>query len=453
VPVLAREAHRSTRTPTWVIGVLVLAAASALASCGDGTNRERTAGTTPAPLSSEPSHLATPDPAVSFTRGTLVQGESDIFAPTTLAFGPDGRLYVGQMDGAVVAFTLDGIDGIEVAEREVIVEPDVLQSVLGIAFSPTDPPAPLTIYVSHSEVFAGPQGAPFSGTVSKLVAPQYEPVEIITGLPTSTAEHATNGIAFDSDGRLYIAQAGMTNAGVPSDRFPRPETPLSGAILLADLEDPAFNGAIVYDRPDAPAEDTKMVEGDVRVFASGLRNPYDLVLHSNGMIYATDNGPNEPDGAPSLTCTSEGDGRSGPDELDLIVEGEYYGHPNRGRGRTMAEECAYESGESSSGTATPPIATLGYFVSANGMAEYKADAFGGRLRGNLIYVEWVRGRIWRVVLSDDGTEVIGISRLVPDVLRQPIDVAVGPDGTVFVAELDAGRITHLTPDSGSTETS
>jgi glucose/arabinose dehydrogenase len=445
--VLTKEADRSRRTPMWVIGVLVLAAASALASCGDGTSTERTGGTTPTPPSSEPSHLAAPDPAVSFTRGTLVQGESDIFAPTTLAFGPDGRLYVGQLDGAVVAFTLDGM---EVVGREVIVEPDVSQSVLGIAFSPTDPPAPLTIYVSHSEVLAGLQGAPFSGTVSKLVAPQYQPVEIITGLPTSTAEHATNGIAFDSEGRLYIAQAGMTNAGVPSDRFPRPETPLSGAILLADVEDPAFDGEIVYDPPDVPAEDTKLVAGDVRVFASGLRNPYDLVLHSNGMIYATDNGPNEADGARSLSCTSEGDDRSGPDELNLVVEGEYYGHPNRNRGRTIAEECVHERGESSSGTATSPIATLGYFVSANGMAEYKADAFGGRLRGNLIYVEWVTGRIWRVVLSDDGTEVVAVSRLVPDVLRQPIDVAVGPDGTVFVAELDAGRITHLTPDGGST---
>ena len=449
MPVITRGAHRLKRASMWVIGVLVLAAASALTSCGDGSETERTAGTTPTPPPSEPSHLARADSAVSFTRGTLVEGEPDISAPTTLAFGPDGRLYVGQLDGAVIAFTLDAM---EVVKRDVIAEPDVLQNVLGIAFSPTDPPAPVTIYVSHSEVLAGPEGAPFSGTVSKLDAPRYEPVEIITGLPTSSAEHATNGIAFDSDGRLYIAQGGMTNAGRTSDRFPRPETPLSGAILLADVEDSEFDGAIVYDPPDAPTEDTELVHGDVRVFASGLRNPYDLLFHSNGMIYATDNGPNEPDGARSMSCTSAGAGSSGPDELNLIVEGAYYGHPNRNRGRSMAEECVYESGDAPSRIATPPIATLGYFVSANGMAEYKADSFGGRLRGNMIYVEWASGRIWRVVFSADGTEVVAISRLVPDVLRQPIDVAVGPDGTVFVAELDAGRITYFMPDSGSTET-
>lgn len=48
-----------------------------------------------------------------------------------------------------------------------------------------------------------------------------------------------------------------------------------------------FNGAIQYNQ-----NGDVMPGSGVRVFASGLRNPYDLVLHSNGRLYGTDNGPN-----------------------------------------------------------------------------------------------------------------------------------------------------------------
>ena len=79
------------------------------------------------------------------------------------------------------------------------------------------------------------------------------------------------------------------------------------------------------------------------------------------------------------------------------------------------------------------------------MAEYGSDAFDGRLRGDLVYVEWATGGIWRVVLSQSGTGVASISQLVPDVLERPLDVAVGPDGTVYVAEMGTDRIIYFTP--------
>src|SRR5687768_16622386 len=42
--------------------------------------------------------------AVSFTRAALA-GESSI-RPTSLQFGPDGRLYVAQQDGVIKAYTV-----------------------------------------------------------------------------------------------------------------------------------------------------------------------------------------------------------------------------------------------------------------------------------------------------------------------------------------------------------
>jgi len=48
---------------------------------------------------------------------------------------------------------------------------------------------------------------------------------------------------------------------------------------------PAFDGAVTYSSDDNG--DQIGGEGSVGVFASGLRNSYDFVLHSNGKIYAT----------------------------------------------------------------------------------------------------------------------------------------------------------------------
>jgi hypothetical protein len=55
------------------------------------------------------------------------------------------------------------------------------------------------------------------------------------------------------------------------------------------LASPGFNGAIQY---DALADGNPVNSVGVEVFDPGLRNPFGLVLHSNGYLYATDNGPN-----------------------------------------------------------------------------------------------------------------------------------------------------------------
>ncbi len=436
------------------ITLLVLVLPATLVACGESSapTVAPSPAVTPGPVLTHiplgtpgfpgPSHLAPPDEDVQFVPGKLAWEGFAIEDPTTLAFGPNGRLYVGQLNGQIIALTLAAQT---VTAVELIAQADAFGDVLGIAFNPAVASAPTTLYVSHTRLYLGDEGPPFAGTISKLVAPGFEPLDVITGLPVSTAEHGTNGIAFDREGRLYIAQGGTTNAGIPSERHPRPETPLSGAILIADLTDPLFDGSIRYDPPGEASDTIEQAAGSVRVYASGFRNPYDLVVHSNGRIYATDNGPNSTDGARSLSCTSEGPGPSAPDELNLIIEGQYYGHPNRNRGRPDERQCTYRASDDRSGESTPPLATLGYFVSADGMTVYNSDAFGGRLRGNLIYVEWAKGRVWRVVLSDDGTSVVSISQLVPDVLERPLDVAVGPDGALYIAEMGADRISYFVP--------
>lgn len=431
-----------TRTRCTLVGFLLLTAA--LLGCA-GDTRVDTPPEEPGPAtpgSREPSQFTLPDPTIWFVEGILSHPDLELDRPTALVFGPDGRLYVGELTGRILAITLDDHEVIDVEFIEAV---PPLQFVLGMAFNPHEPPDPITLYVSHTALFEGEEGEPYPGTVSKLIGPDFERVDLITGLPVSTVEHGTNGLAFDSDGRLLIAQGGTTNAGLPSERHARHETPLSAAILVADITDPDFDGAVRYDPPGEASPTVNQVGGDVRVYASGFRNPFDLVAHSNGRIYATENGPNIPDGPQALSCDEPGPDPWTPDELILVLEGHYYGHPNPNRGRFAERECVFRAPDDDSGQRTPPIATLGYSTSANGMAEYTVDTFGGSMRGDLVYVEWVTGRVMRVVLSEDGSAVESISQLTQREFDQPLDVTVGPDGTLYIAEFQGDRIAFLRP--------
>jgi len=380
-----------------------------------------------------------------FQRGVL---NGAISRPTSLAFGPDGRLYVAN-GTAIRALTLDA-EGTHVTSTELIASG--LDNALGIAFDPTAPASPVTVYASRQDPTATDG---FHGTISKFTAPAWNMEGVITGLPTSQPynNHMTNGIAFDSTGRLFIAQGSATNSGLAppesADTF-WPETPLSGAILIADIHAPGFNGTITHNPPGPPMDDNvDQTGGDVHVYAAGLRNPYDLVLHSNGKKYATDNGPVSE--LTSLGCDQEGVGLSQSDELNLIAQGNYYGFPNRNRGRSDPRQCTYHAPqEGSSSDFTAPIAILPTHCACEGIAEYTGDAFAGTMQGDLIFAEFNPGNIQRGVLSADGTGVT-LSTLDND-FDIPLDVTVGPTGIIYVAEYGGNDIAYLAPQTPTATT-
>ena len=80
---------------------------------------------------------------------------------------------------------------------------------------------------------------------------------------------------------MFIAQGGNTGAGAPNTAQTEfgdmQEQPLSAAFLVADVDAVGFDGSChnaqdIFGPPPC----------DVEVFASGLRNTYDFVFHSNG---------------------------------------------------------------------------------------------------------------------------------------------------------------------------
>ena len=391
---------------------------------------------------------------IFFTKSTLAGAGFTVTNPTSLTFGPDGRLYVAQQEGRIQALTIGAAPDQVTAIEEVTSDTD-LQEVFGIAFDPTDASSPPPVYATNTVSGVGTDGPSPAGShpgkITKIDGAGYANVtDIITGLPNSNFTHQANGIAFAADGTLYVSHGSTTNAGLPGPLFFNEEVPLSGAILVADPSAPGFDGAITYDPANTYDTNVDQVSGDVSVFASGLRNPYDVVIHSNGRIYATDNGPNVGIGEASTGCATTGPDPFAPDELNLIEAGDYYGHPNRNRGRFDARQCVYHSGTEGDGADwTGPIELLP--TSSNGLAEYTAPTFGGKLAGNLFYVSFIAETVGRIELSPDGTSVVAHTDI-EDGLDAPLDIAVGPDGSLYIAEHGGDDVIVLTPAEPPTPT-
>jgi len=153
-----------------------------------------------------------------------------------------------------------------------------------------------------------------------------------------------------------------------------------------------------------------------------------LVLHSNGKLYGTDNGPNRNFGQESVACDVNATDPYEPDEVNLIVQDNYYGHPNRLRGENGdPRQCKFYGPDDTGAGFTPPIAKLP--SSTNGICEFQSEHFGGQLRGQLIVGKW-RSELRNVKLSADGlTTVSGLGTFPPKLLDQGgLDVCQGPDG-------------------------
>ena len=379
-------------------------------------------------------------PPVKFTLGTILPF---IYGPTTIAFGPDGKLYVGTQTGDIMKITLnDQYQVVNTLLSSVVStsEPS-LRSIMGIAFDPMDTSPNPTVYVAHSTLFHGDIFGN-NGKVSAVSGAALDSIEHkITGLPVSDHDHGINGMEFGDQGELYIQVGGNTNAGIPgylSTSGLQKEGVLSAATLVAYLSRPEFDGHVTYHN-----QTQDQASGfDVKVFAAGQRNPFDIVLHSNGNLYATDNGPNIGFGRVSLNCTHDDIDPHEGDKLNLIVEGGYYGHPNRKRGETDPRQCVWRSATGASdANFTAPLKALQ--SSSNGITEFQSDHFAGQLRGHLIVGRY-KGALFDIQLSSDGKSVLYNVETLQS--TGGLDVTQGPTGALFVARHDKGQIIYYAPD-------
>lgn len=386
---------------------------------------------------------------------------ADHLQPTSVALGPDGHLYVSNLDfdnteGTVTRYVLDA-NGRYEGQSEVVLS---LSSALiqGIVFDPGASSSNLVLWVSHNGGQVG-NAIHYAGTISRVTIPGVgeggSAIEqtYIDGLPVGA--HAPNGIAFGPDGRLYITCGSMTPFG--SFQWGRDETVLSATILVADVNAVGFGGGSlpVDVQTSAPVSyDPYALGAPVEIFATGTRNTYDIAWHSNGILYSCINQGSYPTastpgcgGVPALLSPDS------PEVLVKIQNGKYYGHPNPAR-----NECVYNGGNPTAGVdpwevelypvETDPdsnwdssLVIYDLFAdggkSPNGMTEYLAP---GPLQNHLLIAFFSTSKTIQAYALDGGGLVTS-----GDALRDvdgaviefvsPLDVAVHPvSGRVYVAD-------------------
>jgi N-acetylneuraminic acid mutarotase len=395
-------------------------------------------------------------PPIQFRRELRVP----VTAPTAGVWAPDGKLYVVSLDGRITALEFDA--DYELVSRATFPGVSGLSNheSLSLAIDPYAPLSPLRLYVGHGDHFVNggipPTGpSPYTGQVSVLTGPGFDaPSARITGLPVSNHDHGINGIVFDDNGDLLVSVGSLTNAGVASaNEGGLPESPLSSAVLKARLSKPGFNGAITYvlTQSGLPNDDQRFGESvdvapgvDVEVHAAGLRNAYGLVLTTKGRLYATDNGPNVGFGPASTGPQSQGADPYDDDELDLIEWGNYYGSPNRSRGRTDPRQNVYYGGF----TGPPSVPgilfqMIGWLpTSSDGIDEYRASTFAGQMRGELIVQEY-QGSLRRVRLGPDGRTSVGQSLIGPN--TEGLGCLTGPGGAIVSLDFEHDEVEILEP--------
>jgi hypothetical protein len=426
---------------------------------------------------------------------SVMAANQDITRGTSLQFGPDSRLYVAEMDGVIRVFNVGRVGknnytGTLFETIELIKNvpnhnddgtKDWANKRLLTGIHVTGSAAQPIIYAASSDPrqAAGPNGTDSnldtnSGILHKLTrnGGAWTKLDLVRGLPRSEENHVPNGLVLVNN-KIYLNIGGHTNQGMASNNFAElPEYALSAATVVIDL---AAIGNSTYDLPtlDGPADQhdpfgghdglnqAKLVlGGPVQIFASGLRNSYDIVHTTSGRFYVWDNGPNSGwGGTPNNNCGNNIDngGTNYQDALHLISQGYYGGHPNTTRGNknntfggqspiegdANPEECGYRIPMNGDGALTSNA------ESTNGLVEYTASNFANSMKGDLIAAAFGK-KLYRVELNGDGTQVTSKSVLNNNVGVIPLDVTAQGDndvfpGTIWVVDNNFKSITVLEP--------
>jgi glucose/arabinose dehydrogenase len=311
------------------------------------------------------------------------------------------------------------------------------------------------LWVTHN-AYSFSDAPDWTGSLSRMSGTDLATVQhVLVHLPRSWRDHLTNQPHFGPDGALYFPQGRNTSYGAPDDEWgQRVQHLLCATILRLDVSKlDALERPLDVKTPDGGGSYDPAAPGaPLTIYASGVRNAYSLLWHSNGKLYAPVNGSqpggNTPagPGVPALQkiAASENDWL-----FKITAPGRYFGHPNEVQkhfvlngGNPTARRDPFEIPEYPVGTRpdpawTPPVFDFGAHISPNGVIEYTSDAFGGKLKHRLMVCRYNIGADIIVLALDENGDVrssqIGIAGL--GNLDNPLDLAEDPrNGNLYVSE-------------------
>jgi len=454
------------------------------------TSRFTTTGTIP----ETPTELV----GVSFTEKILIDNSFGTNGFTSLVIGPDHRLYAATSGGKIICWDI-AADGTITNQTTITLFGTTQRLLIGFHFDPGATKSNLTAWISHSSgVFTN--AADWSSKITKVnlndpANPQL--TDYVINLPRSYKDHSVNSIDFGPDDALYFVQGSNTAMGEPDLAWgERPERLLSGAVLRLDIARAQQNGLPLNAKTDEGGSYNPYAAGaPLTIYASGVRNAYDLVWHSNGELYVPTNGSAAGGNTPALisgSVWSNGQTYAGTDiqamndvrisqndYLYRVAKGGYYGHPNSlrheyilnggnpterkdpGEVVWMIDDIAYGYPV---GTPIEPnyrgwAYDFGMNISPNGVIEYRSSAFDGKLKGKLLVCRFSGGDDLIVlepgvsnkdiINATEGIKVPGLRRP----FANPLDVVEDPlNGNLYISEYFDGngkgqpRITLLKAD-------
>nr|WP_306270353.1 Ig-like domain-containing protein [Ornithinimicrobium sp. HY1793] len=374
------------------------------------------------------------------------------------------------------------------------------RAAVGLLFDENNPDL---AWVTHATGNIGNESAKFGSTLSVIDFSGATPVvtDVFVNLPRSKSDHLSNSISYGPSGDggapwLYFLQGSNQAAGdVDGAWGARGETQLTAAVLRFDPQD-----ALAQALADGPT-DVKTAElggaydpyadgAPLEIYATGIRNAYDLLWHSNGHIYVPTNGTAGGANAPGVQDNGDG--------TFTMVSNQATGENGYGNGTDVTEECTTRriDGQPYSGGSVPPIGNLptqrdflfdveqgGFYghpnptrcewvlndgtaynpdrepdpnyhgvafdfdfnKSPNGVIEYTSNTFGGALQGRMMVIRFsanddiltfqVAGD-GEVLGTQPGTDIPGFTGYV-DPLDLVEDTEVNP-GNIYINQYNRG---------------
>jgi len=404
---------------------------------------------------------------------------------SSLTIGPDQKLYALTIDGIIKRFTINA-DGTLGTPQLIYSLQDQYATrtqrlAIGFTFDPSATATNLVAWVTHS-TYVFLNGPDMDGKLTKLSGSNLATVQdVLINLPRSKKDHLTNSIAFGPDRALYFSQGSMSAMGRADQTWGyRNERLLSGAILRLDVSKLGTLPLDVRTSETGGTYNPYNPNAPLTIYASGVRNGYDLVWHSNGNLYVAANGSAAGGNTPASvngTLRPDGTTYNGPsvpalssvqqtqkDWLFRIAKGGYYGHPNPLRGEYVMNGGNPTSPIDPAQVTSYPLGTApdanyrGYSydfqtnASPDGTIEYKSNTFNGALKGKLLIVRYSQhddiitltpgGPNNDIISATEGYAIEGFSGF-NDPLELTEDVR---NGNLYVSEYGGdGKIVLLKP--------
>ncbi|HYO08053.1 MAG TPA: Ig-like domain-containing protein [Tepidisphaeraceae bacterium] len=401
-----------------------------------------------------------------------------------------GKLYAATLDGVIHRFDIaaSGALSTPFEIKTVQAKEGGPRMIIGLAFD-----AAGNLWVSHNQFtdINTNEAADWTGMISKLSGTDYTGYQrVVSNLPRSVRDHMTNQLAFGPDGALYFSQGANTAMGAPDNAWGlRGERLLNSAILRLDVTKVGAGTLDAKTKGDGGTYDPFAAGAALTLYATGVRNAYDLVWTSKDKLFAPTNGsaaggttPSTPPPPYSIqridgTYTSpnvQGSANVQQTQSDYvfnIVPGGYYGQPNPRRGEFVLNGGNPNSGIDPNEVTSYPVGTqpdrnyrgnitgaaagtqgsayrLGLNYSPNGIIEYQSGEFGGLLQGRLLVAEYSGGDDIAILTPDANGNITQVTRGVAGLTHfvDPLDIAEDPaTGNLYVSEFGASKLTLVRP--------